>query len=445
MQKGFNSVIIIISVLIPHILYGASDVAHTNIWNPLKGIALGSGKFDISGSLRLRYEYVENYNRKEYGLKKNDGFLLQRFRLEFDVHWEDRLRLFLQFQDARVFDYKLKDRDFISNPNKDEHELHQAFVEAQPASVVPVYLKLGRQVIEYGDSRIFGPGDWGNTGRVLWDAAKISYHDENCAIDTFYGRRIIHDPHQFNDHYDRQAYGLYGTIFMPQKNVFDVFYVLELDNEKDTQGESGSYGDLRVHTAGFRMAGTYQRFDYDTTYARQFGGWGPDTMRAWALHTGGGYTFSTLWSPRIGIDYAYGSGDDDPTDGKHKTFNPAFGSMDKYYGWMNLFSWRNIINWQFSASVRPHRKLNLVLDYHMFRLAQNKDAWYSTGPAYRRDETGKSGSDVGEEIDFTLHFSVTEHLKLRAGYAHFFPGDFVENTGAHGSADWVHCQWLWFF
>jgi hypothetical protein len=442
-----RSVVLAVSILLLFQPANASQpIGEKQAWShALKQIPIGQFTLDISGSLRLRYEYAENYNRKEYGLKKNDGFLLQRFRLQFDVHWEDRLRLFLQFQDARVFDYKLKDSDFISNPNKDENELQQAFIETKPVTVAPVYLKLGRQVIEYGDSRIFGPGDWGNTGRVLWDAAKVRYATEKCAVDTFYGRRIIHDPHRFNDQYDRQAYGLYGTFFITRENVFDIFYILELDNERDTPGESGIYGDLRVHTTGFRMAGAYRQFDYDTTYARQFGGWGTDKMSAWALHAGGGYTFSTRWSPRLGIDYVYGSGDDDPEDGTHKTFNPAFGSMDKYYGWMNLFSWRNIINWQFSASVRPNRKLNLVLDYHIFRLAQDKDAWYSTGPAYRRDKTGKSGSDVGDEIDFTIYFSVTENLNLRAGYAHFFPGDFVQNTGPHGSADWVHVQWLYAF
>ncbi len=445
MKRCFYT-LIIIGVLIPHILYGQSDGSEaTTIRSLLENIKVGSGELDVSGSLRHRYEYVENYNRKEYGLKKNDGFLLQRFRLEFDVHWEDRLQLFFQYQDARVFDYKLKDSDFRSNPNKDQNELHQGFIEVKLLADTPVYMKLGRQVIEYGDNRIFGPGDWGNTGRVLWDAATIRYNARYFAINTFYGRTIIHEPYRFNTTYDKQAYGLYSTFFMTRENVFDFFYGLELDNERDTLGESGNYGDLRVHTTGCRVAGEFRQFDYDATYARQFGGWGPDKMSAWALHAGGGYTFSALWSPRLGIDYVYGSGDDDPTDGKHNTFDPAFGSMDKYYGWMNLFSWRNIINWQFSASVRPHRKLNLVLDYHIFRLAQDKDAWYSTGPAYRRDKTGKSGRDVGDEIDCTLYFSVTDYLNIRAGYAHFFPGDFVQNTGAQGSADWVHVQWLYAF
>ena len=445
MKKGFYC-LIIIGVLIPHILYGNQDGSNVKtIWSPLKSIQVGSGELDISGSLRLRYEYVGNYNRKEYGLEKNDGFFLERFRLQFDMHWEDRLRLFLQFQDARVFNYKLKDRDFISNPNKDENELQQGFVEIQPAARIPVTFKLGRQVIAYGDDRIFGPGDWGNTGRVLWDAAKLRYNAGKFAVDTFYGRTIIHEPYRFNDTYDKQAYGLYGTFFMTRENVFDIFYILELDNEDDTFDKSGNYGDLRVHTVGCRVAGEYRQFDYDGTYARQFGGWGTDKMSAWGLHMGAGYTFLTYWTPRFGIDYVYGSGDDNPTDGKHKTFDPAFGSMDKYYGWMNLFSWRNIINWQFSAAVRPHRKLNLILDYHIFRLAQDKDAWYSTGSAYRRDKTGKSGSDVGDEIDFTALLSVTNNFHLRAGYAHFFPGDFVKNTGPHGSADWVHVQWLYVF
>jgi len=74
MKKGFYC-LIIIGVLIPHILYGNQDGSNVKtIWSPFKGIKVGSGELDISGSLRLRYEYVGNYNRKEYGLEKTTVF-----------------------------------------------------------------------------------------------------------------------------------------------------------------------------------------------------------------------------------------------------------------------------------------------------------------------------------------------------------------------------------
>lgn len=38
-----------------------------------------------------------------------------------------------------------------------------------------------------------------------------------------------------------------------------------------------------------------------------------------------GYTFETCsWTPRLGIGFDYGSGDDDPNDGTHDTFNQLY-------------------------------------------------------------------------------------------------------------------------
>jgi len=438
---------LVVIVTLPYGVHGNQSETNNDLFEALKNIPVGPFTLDLGGSLRLRYEYQENFNQKQYGLRKNDGFLLERFRFQGDLRYRERVRFFLQFQDAHVFDYKLHDREFVSNPNEDEAELHQGFLELTPSTRLPLTLKLGRQVIAYGDDRIFGPGDWGNTGRMVWDAAKARFSGERLSLDAFYGRTVIHDDHSFNlghDH-ERQAYALYTSFLVIPEHTFDVFYYLALDEDGDTQGEVGRPDDQSVHTVGVRVAGEYNNFDYDGTFARQLGSWGPDEMRAWALHAGAGFTFPTFWSPRVGIEYVHASGDDDPFDGKHKTFDPAFGSRDRYYGWMNLFSWRNIENWQFSLSFTPLSRLKCVFDYHLFRLAQEKDAWYSTGPVYRRDEEGKSGRDMGKEIDVTIYCSVTNNIDLRAGYAHFFPGDFVRKTGPHGGADWIHFQWFFHF
>jgi len=413
----------------------------------LKQIPLGPLVLDLGGSLRLRYEYVENYNRKSYGTEKNDGFFLERFRLEATISYHDRANLFIQFQDAHIFDYDLKDREFLSNPNEDEADLQQAYLEIKPFSSAPVFLKLGRQIFAYGDDRLFGPGDWGNTGRVVWDAVKLSWKTDRFFLHGFYGRTLIHDDHSFNmghDH-DKEAAGAYGSLQFQKDNALDLFYFVELDRDKDTRGEDNMTDTMRIHTVGARTAGKVTWFDYDATYARQFGRWGNDRVKAWALHAGIGYSAPLTMKQRLGIDYCYASGDDDPFDGDHETFEPAFGSRDRHYGWMNLFSWRNLVNWQFSLSLEPHKKLKLIFDYHVFRLAEARDAWYSTGPAYRRDKSGQSGRKAGTEIDMTVLFKATKRLDLRTGYAHFFPGDYVKRTGTHKPADWVHVQWMYRF
>ena len=51
------------------------------------------------------------------------------------------------------------------------------------------------------------------------------------------------------------------------------------------------------------------------------------------------------------------------------------------------------------------------LQYHHFWLAEARDALYNAaGVAYRRDPTGQSGTDVGNEIDFILNFHLTDTL-----------------------------------
>jgi len=47
--------------------------------------------------------------------------------------------------------------------------------EIKELSGLPLSFKAGRQRIFYGDKRIFGPEQWGNTGRWIWDAIKFSY------------------------------------------------------------------------------------------------------------------------------------------------------------------------------------------------------------------------------------------------------------------------------
>lgn len=50
-----------------------------------------------------------------------------------------------------------------------------------------------------------------------------------------------------------------------------------------------------------------------------------DTIHAWMAAADAGYTFETCsWTPRLGIGFDYGSGDDDPNDGTHDTFNQLY-------------------------------------------------------------------------------------------------------------------------
>ena len=74
--------------------------------------------------------------------------------------------------------------------------------------------KIGRQQISYGDARILGPGQWGNTGRYAWDAIVAIINNQYIKTHLWVGRYLIRDPNKWpnpSTHYPT-SYVIYSTI-----------------------------------------------------------------------------------------------------------------------------------------------------------------------------------------------------------------------------------------
>ena len=118
-----------------------------------------------------------------------------------------------------------------------------------------------------------------------------------------------------------------------------------------------------------------------------------------------------------------------------------FGAIDSKYGWMNIFAWRNLQDYQMTVSAKATDAIDVLLDYHFFPLDKARDAWYyGNGRPQRHDPTGAAGTELGHEIDLIVKYKWSDHYRLRAGYSHFFPGDFIRRTGPSPAADWVYVQ-----
>ena len=62
---------------------------------------------------------------------------------------------------------RFDDKDFpASSSIVDTLDIRQFYVEWLRIGGRPLGFKVGRQQISYGDQRVFGPGNWGNTGRL---------------------------------------------------------------------------------------------------------------------------------------------------------------------------------------------------------------------------------------------------------------------------------------
>ena len=119
-----------------------------------------------------------------------------------------------------------------------------------------------------------------------------------------------------------------------------------------------------------------------------------------------------------------------------------FGGRDIFfYGYLNLFFWANLRDYQGEFSVRPHRTVTGYVEYHHFGLDSPHDAWYTTGlQPYRRDPLGQSGRSLGDEIDLRAVWTPSKHVELMAGFGRFLPGSFVRNTGPSAPANWFFAQ-----
>lgn len=82
---------------------------------------------------------------------------------------------------------------------------------------------------------------------------------------------------------------------------------------------------------------------------------------------------------RLGLAYNYGTGDGDPGDNEHWTFDNHYPLNHAYYGYMDLFSLQNMHNISATAQT-VWRGARLRLAYQAFWIDEPEaDAWYDAG------------------------------------------------------------------
>jgi len=196
-------------------------------------------------------------------------------------------------------------------------------------------------------------------------------------------------------------------------------------------------------TLGTRIKGDPTKlhgFEFSGEFAYQAGTVRGLDLNACAVNAGVGYNFlDAAWRPRVFLEYNYASGDKNPADGEIETFQNLFPTNHKFYGIMDLFSWQNMHDAHVSFSVKPAKTLTAQIDYYAHWIANNNDVWYrSNGLTAVRplDASARSArSYQGSELDFILTWDVMKNIQLQGGYAHFFAGSYLEDTGAHDDAN----------
>ena len=184
----------------------------------------------IGGTYRLRGEVQDGFNIKTYGTGTREDYLLSRLRLDFDLRLAANSRIHAQIQDAETLGLSFSDKAFSggNNPFHDPFDINQLYFEWWP--IKKVGLRIGRQAISYGDRRVFGPGDWGNTGRYAWDAVRLEIDEKSFSSHWLVGRFVLHNPDRWPNETapGPTAFASYNTI-KSLPFVLGIFYVYKYD------------------------------------------------------------------------------------------------------------------------------------------------------------------------------------------------------------------------
>jgi hypothetical protein len=277
----------------------------------------------------------------------------------------------------------------------------------------------------------------------------VFYRGSAWDIDGFWTRPVPFSRHVESDtnfdHPDQsqEFMGLYSTYKGRPDHVYD-FYFLRLA-ESDGPGTLLAARDFDANTFGTRWKGKHCCWLWEVEGGYQFGGFDTRDQSAGFLTGGLGREWSKAsWKPALWAYYDWASGDRDPADGTHGTFNQLFPLGHKYLGYADLVARQNINDVNFIWTASPTPKLKLLAWYHIFFLDQARDALYNAnGAAIRHDPTGAAGRDVGQELDLTVQYLFTPRTDILFGYSHFWAGDFVRATnppGVTGDVDFAYTQ-----
>jgi len=444
-------------------------------------------KWDFGGSVRGRYEVKDGYGisgvpgsvdfRAEGADVDNDYFLEKiRLRAGYTDKWwsalvEGESSLAQGDQRWASTGPLAKKGD---GPEADDIELHQAIVSVGNHKEFPLSLKVGRMEMSYGDERLIGAFGWNNIGRTF-DAAKMRWQNEWFGADMFVSRPVIpeNDVYDVPNDYDYFS-GFYATSTKIPKNSLDFYFLARNSSAQaaaavpSPQFPQPSARD--IYTVGFRLKSKpleLGNWDYLVESAYQFGNFkdprsGANTpterldQSAFMVAALAGYTFTDLWAtPRLGLEYGFSSGDSDPFDDKHETFDNLFPTNHKFYGYMDFISLQNIHDIRASLTLKPTTRLSLAVEGHGFWLADTHDSFYNVGGVARGGTATTPGtgygvnpsysSFVGTELDVIVGYALTRYAQVEAGYGHFFVGDYVKQSlsaSTHGStdADYVYVQ-----
>lgn len=366
----------------------------------------------ITGQVQLRSEL----DARDFNNKSNPvGFVSSRIRLGVEKTLLEKVNVFVQFQDSRVFGQEGNATTSISNI-----DLHQGYFILNNLFEVPVYIQAGRFEMKYGMERFFGPSNWSYIGRAF-DGLRIGYKG-NISFDLFGITTKETTPYIAGgspNNYPFEGirtenYYLYGGWFntaVMKASSLDFITYYEIDQKKSDNVNF----DLKRFTSALTYFGNYDLFSTILEAGYQYGKVSTANVSAYLISLQLYYTINNI-KPGIGADIYSGT---KTGDTKYKTFDPRFGTGHKFLGSMDYFT-----------NIPAHTRGAGINDFYVSAEWQKNDSpWYASVYLHHfmyNQKTAQDKSALGQELDLTLRYQFIKGTFLTLGGSVFFPGDVMK-------------------
>jgi hypothetical protein len=347
--------------------------------------------------------------------------------------------------------------------------MFEAYVDIHSRSGRPMFLRVGRQRVVWGDGRLLGESDWSPTPRSL-PAARFGFQLGDFDIETLAALLVPPGTHfipsgasdtGLTRSSGAQLYGLdLKWHFVPLLNL-ELTGLARVARDLYQDGSPPLIpGDTYVIDA--RLFGDRRGFRYALEGAVELGrvasfGENRDVMAfAGALKTS--LETALPWHLTFDLHSSFASGDyDGNTPSSTLTrFDPILPDEFANHSPMGLYGWSNLLEIGGGLSAKPFEELNLQAGYRFAALASEEGPWITSsslvlggGDPLTRDQGGFPSAGglpvLGHEVDVAATLTPWDSVELKAGYGLFLFSDHMsafKTPGPIGAQHWAFLQAL---
>jgi Alginate export len=377
-------------------------------------------------------ERFEGNDTAGFGIKpnQNNDYLISRMEAHADLRIADQVQIFTQFES----DYAPW-KTMLTPADQDVLDLEQAFVTVtEPVGDGTARVRLGRQQMNFDFQRFVSNREGPNV-KQSFDAAWGDYENGPWKFIAFYSQpvQIADLGAQPFDSYSSGAFTF--DVARVQRELFgwatlSGYYArYALDNARYLSVT----GNERRDSLDVRFYAKTNGFDGDLEVMTQTGSIGADTIRAWAVGSLSGYTFSDIgWTPRLGIQFDAASGNENPHGNVLQTFNPLFPN-GYYFTLAGYTGYTNLIHVKPSIAIHPTSSLTLSFAIATLWRETTADAVYLQGSVPVPGTAGQPGRYTGTYGQADLSLAITPHSSFAIQAVRYDVGDAIRRAGGHDS------------